>query len=451
MNSVLERNGRLGQDAGLILASAIQAIDPYQCILNQLRLDGEVFTIDEEQYSLLDFDRISVVGFGKAAVPMAKAVLDCFKERIEFARVITKAPEFLQEAGYLDKLEIQLGGHPVPNEDSIAATTSLLADMPVFTSRDLVFVVISGGGSALFTSPQGGVSLKDLQRMTQLLLKSGADITEINTLRKHIDGVKGGRLAAHLAPASIHSLILSDVIGDRLDMIASGPTVPDPTTFADAWKIIDKYKLSEEMPQTILTLLKDGLEGRIAETLKKKDLATCKVKNHLVGTNKIASRAAEETAKKLGYKSQVVTNTLTGLTSDVADRLEKVIKRISPTDRPFCLIYGGETTVKVIGDGLGGRNQDLVLHMVKKLVDQKDVLFISLATDGEDGPTDAAGAASDAIVFCAGTQKSLDLATYIITNNSYEYLNKLGALIKIGSTGTNVNDLILILAGKLND
>ncbi len=447
MNSVIERNGRLGQDACRILAAAIQAVDPYQCVIEKFHLDGNELIIDNDRYSVEQINRIYVIGFGKAAVPMAKAVLSRLQGKVDFARVIVKAPEFLNEMGYLDKLDVLMGGHPVPDEKSIQATKSLMVGLPRFTSKDLVIVLISGGGSALFTSPLGAISLDDLQTMTSLLLRSGADIQEINTLRKHVDGVKGGRLAALLSPACIHTLILSDVIGDRLDMIASGPTVADPTTFSDAWEIIRKYGLKDEMPQTILSLIRDGMEKRLPETLKAFDLEGLDLHNHLVGTNKIASEAAYNEAQRLGYKSQVRSNTLTGLTSDVAKALEADLREMKPVEKPYCLIYGGETTVKVTGNGLGGRNQDLVLHMVSRIRDQKDLLFISLATDGEDGPTDAAGAASDAMVFSVGTKMSLEVTTYIDTNNAYNYFNKMSALIKTGSTGTNVNDLILILAG----
>ena len=449
-NSVIKRNGHLGQDACQILASAVQAVDPYHCVLNQLKRVGNDFIIENDQISIQELDRVFVIGFGKASVPMAKAVLDRFQGKVALARVITKAPEMLAEAGYQNKLEVLIGGHPLPDNNSILATKILLVGLPQFTSRDLVIVLISGGGSALFTSPLGDITLDDLQAMTSLMLRSGADIQEINILRKHIDGVKGGRLAAMLSPARIHTLILSDVIGDRLDMIASGPTVADPTTFADAWEIIKKYHLMDEMPETILSLIKDGMEKRTPETLKEKDLEELQLHNHLVGTNRIASQAAYKESKRLGYNCQVRSNTLTGLTSDVAVTLDMDIREMKQIDKPYCLIYGGETTVKVVGNGLGGRNQDLALHMVSKIRDQKDLLFISFATDGEDGPTDAAGAASDAMVFAEGTKLSLEVTTYIDTNNAYEYFNQLGGLIITGSTGTNVNDLILILAGVKN-
>lgn len=453
-NKVIDRNGTLGSDACKILSAAVNAVDPYQCVSKYLDFNGQVILLGEDHISMDEYQRVSIIGFGKAAVPMAKAVLDRFQGQVGFAQVITKDPEFLMEDGYQGKLVVSIGGHPVPNQDTIVATKSLLNALPKFTCKDLVFIVISGGGSALFSSPMGEVSLNELQILTTLLLRSGADIHEINTLRKHIDRVKGGRLASLIAPACVHSLILSDVVGDRLDMIASGPTVADPTTYADAWDVIVKYGLEKEVPESILELVKDGRNGQLPETLKEKDFQILDVHNHLVGTNRIASEAAVREAKRLGYNSHIVSNTLTGLTTEVADQLEPVIKskltEMKRRKEPFCLVYGGETTVKVTGNGRGGRNQDLVLHLVPKLADQKNLLLISLATDGEDGPTDAAGAASDAMVFQDGTNAFLDLTTYIITNNAYEYLDTVGALIKTGSTGTNVNDLIVIL-GKPAD
>lgn len=451
-NRVVNRSGQLGQDACQIMAAAIQAVDPYQRVMDQIRTDGEGLSLGGQRFSRKDYDRIFLIGFGKASVPMAQAVLDSLPGQIELARVITKAPEFLQVAGYQERLEVTLGGHPLPTDASVESTQTLLASLPEFTDRDLVLVVISGGGSALFTAPLGGITLDDLQVMTTLLLRSGADIQEINTLRKHIDQVKGGRLAVRLAPATVQTWILSDVIGDRLDMIASGPTTADPTTFTDAWSIIQKYHLEEALPGSITAVIQAGLAGVIPETLKETDLAKLKVFNHLVGTNIKAALAARDRALALGYHSQVISSHLTGLTADVAELLFGIIQTEltyeQPLKRPFCLILGGETTVRVTGNGKGGRNQDLVLRMVPKLAGSQNLLFISMATDGEDGPTDAAGAASDAKAFRDGAgELELNIDTYINTNNAYEYLDKTGALIKSGATGTNVNDLILILAG----
>ncbi len=449
-NRVLERNGKMGEDACEIMAAAIQAVEPYQCIRDFMTASSEKMRMGQISVDLKRYQRVFLIGFGKAAVPMAKAVIDIFGARLTQASVITKDRSFLSEDGYQGVLRVHLGGHPVPNEDSIKSTRAVLQSLPKLTNRDLVLAVVSGGGSALFTDPSDGISLDDLQQMTETLLKCGANIYEINTLRKHLDRVKGGRLVLKLQPADIYTFILSDVIGDSLDMIASGPTVPDSTTYSEALAIIRKYNIRGEIPQSILENFEDGASGKIPETLKVGDIPTGKLINNLVGSNSKALLAAKEKAKSLGYETKVLSNKLTGLTEMIAGDLEVIIqKELSakePGGQPICLLFGGEPTVIVTGNGKGGRNQDLVLRLVPRLAEIEGVLFISLATDGEDGPTDAAGAASDALVYREGTVvKDLDVLTDIITNNSYRYLDETGALIRTGSTGTNVNDLVLIL------
>ncbi len=452
-NRILERHGKMGQDACEIMASAIHEVDPYQCVNNCLKIEHEQLIIDQQSIPLSEFKRIFTIGFGKASVPMAMAVIDILGGRLTSANVITKDKSFTAYQNYKEKLNIFLGGHPIPNQESLDSTNALLDQLPKLTEQDLVIVVISGGGSALFTSPMPDISLEALQHLTNVLLRSGADIQKINTLRKHLDQVKGGRLAQRLQPATVHSLILSDVVGDRLDMIASGPTAVDPTTFQDALEIVDQYELRGEISNSIIKLLKGGVSRRHTETLKLDDLPVSRVSNHLIGTNMMAARAAKMKAVELGYHSLIISTQLTGLTEHVADFLNDIIQTLlvnnEPVIKPACLILGGETTVQLSGGGKGGRNQDLVLRMIPKIAGKDDVLFISLATDGEDGPTDAAGAASDAFILRddAG-MRGIDLGTAIATNNSYQYLNEAGALIKTGPTGTNVNDLMLILADR---
>ncbi|MCB2203028.1 glycerate kinase [bacterium] len=453
-NPVIDRNGELGRAACEIMVAAIQAVDPYQCTLDNVRLTEQEIIIAGRSIERSAIDRVSLIGFGKAAVPMAKAVVDSLGDLIGLAVVVTKDARFQEAQGYGGKLEVLLGGHPVPDAKSVKSTQALLNQLPSFNERDLVLVVISGGGSALFTSPLAGITLDDLQKLTESLLRSGADIQEINTLRKHLDQVKGGRLAARLNPAQVHTLILSDVIGDRLDMIASGPTVPDPTTFDEAWQVITKYNLEDTLPNSIRKFLKAGLAGDQAETLKQSQFETMRVENNLIATNLKAARAAQQSAEGCGFTSLVLSTHLTGLTPVVADFIHGIIENEVeadlPAKKPVCLIFGGETTVKVVGDGKGGRNQDLVLQMVRKLAGyQEKVLFISLATDGEDGPTDAAGAASDALVFRYGaSEMGMNIDTYISTNNAYQYFNQVGGLLRTGATGTNVNDLIFVLIGS---
>lgn len=445
-NDVLSRNGQLGRDACEVMAAALNAVDPYPCVNSHLSLKGNVLEIGGEGLALEQFDRIFLVGIGKASVPMVLAVLDQLGARITQAMAITKDAKFMAQDGYAGKLTVLQGAHPVPDERSVRATQKVLEQIPALTARDLILMAISGGGSALFTAPLAGLSLSDLQTVTTLLLRSGADIQEINTVRKHLDLVKGGRLAALWAPAQIQTLILSDVIGDDLDMIASGPTVADPTTFSDAWQIVQKYDLEKAIPESIARVLRLGLEGDIPESVKPARMADLKVKNHLIGTNQLAAEAAAQRAKELGYTPKVLTTTLTGLTAEVSSDLLAVIdEELKGKGKPVCLILGGETTVAVTGTGKGGRNQDLALRMTPGLEGKEGVLLISLATDGEDGPTDAAGAASDANVLRDGDVRwGMEIDTYIKNNNAYVYLEKTGALVRTGATGTNVNDLIFI-------
>jgi glycerate 2-kinase len=449
-NWIMERNVKLGADAYEIMSHAIQAVDAYDCVFRKIVLDGNRIHIANQWINLEKFDRLFIIGFGKAAVPMAKAVLDKLEGIIYQASVITKDPKFLAEDGYLNKLSVYLGGHPIPSDASIKSTLEILKSLPTLTKNDLVLMVISGGGSALFAHPVNGVSLSDLQMLTQILLNCGADINEINTLRKHLDLVKGGRLAERLQPASLLALILSDVIGDRLDMIASGPTVPDPTTFQDALEILDRYDIRREIPVTILRSLEQGSEGVIPETLKPGRLLSGQVGHYLVGTNLMAANAACRHAESLGYHADIISTTLTAGTDVLANYLGGILQRERMTPRhsgqPVCLIFGGEPTVNVRGDGLGGRNMDLTLRMVPKLAGITGVLFISFATDGEDGPTDAAGAVADGFMFDEGKDvHGLDIHAFIENSDSYHYFEQLGGLIKTGATGTNVNDLMLML------
>lgn len=452
-NQVLKRNKRLGADACEILSHAIQAVDPYGCVYRQVLKEDDTLIIGNRVFSIEKFDRIFLIGFGKASVPMAKAMIDKLDDSIQNASVITKDPVFMAENGYRDKLHVFLGGHPLPTADSVTSTRAILQSLPELTPRDMVFVVISGGGSALFTEPVGNITLEDMHHLTQLLIKSGAEISEINTIRKHLDQVKGGRLADRLQPAQVESIILSDVIGDRLDMISSGPTVPDPTTFGDALSILTHYNLINETPKEIFDYLEMGLNGSVPETLKPGQLAEGRVGHHLIGGNFHAAEAALKHALHLGYHAAIITTAMTGLTEHVTELLggvlETVVHHNHPVPKPACLIFGGESTVKITGDGLGGRNMDLVLRMVPKLKDKTGSLLISLATDGEDGPTDAAGAAVDAIVYEQASEVyGLNIDSFIENNDSYHFFELVGGLIKIGATGTNVNDLMLMLSEK---
>jgi len=445
VNRILERQGKKGHDACEIMAEAISAVDPYVSVHSHLH---------DKQFkgNLEAGSRIFLIGFGKASVPMAKAVIDLFGDKLSFAKVITKDRVFIVEDGYKDLLKIYFGGHPVPSAESIESTRTVLTNFPVLTKKDLVIILISGGGSALFTDPVESVSIDDLQVLTEALLSCGADINEINTLRKHLDRVKGGRLAAFLEPAKCFAFILSDVIGNRIDMIASGPIFPDPTTYSDALEIIQRYGLAGELPKSISNVLSKGINGEISETLKPENFPVKRIRNVIVGSNIQALESARNQAQRLGYQSVIFSNPLTCSTEVAAEEIFSAIQTFKFDERhsglPLCLIFGGETTVEVTGNGKGGRNQDLAMRLSSRLADSPGVLFIALATDGEDGPTDAAGAVLDSNVFHEGNRKGLDLRSFILDNNAYEYFDQMGGLIRTGATGTNVNDLLFVLIDK---
>ena len=450
LNKVIDRNGKLGKDACEIITSAIRAVNPYKCVTRNISDQRDFIRIGNRDIRKSTFDRIIVLGLGKASVSMAKGVIDIFKDKILYAAIVTKDKGFKSENGYGGVLKVYIGGHPIPTAASLNSTKLILSQLPTMTPRDLVIVLISGGGSALFTLPVQGISLDDIQGMTALLLKSGADINEINTLRKRLDQVKGGGLARLLYPAQTHTLILSDVIGDPLDMIASGPTIHDPTDIEDAFKIIEKYHLGNKLPQSILLHLQKerGNKGSNSEISKPNKII--KTNPIVIGSIFTSTLAALDEANALGYNSQIISTHLTGNTPCVAAFIGGIIDSEEahnvPIQKPACLIFGGETTVKVTGDGLGGRNQDLSLHMTRRLAGKGKTLFISFATDGEDGPTDAAGGAVDGFLFNNGASENrLEINKFIANNDAYHYLEQLGALIKTGSTGTNVNDLIIVV------
>ncbi|MGE5123866.1 MAG: glycerate kinase type-2 family protein, partial [Acidobacteriaceae bacterium] len=295
-----------------------------------------------------------------------------------------------------------------------------------------------------------GISLKDIQSLTSILLKCGTSITEINTIRKHIDDFKGGGIARILAPARVITLILSDVLGDSIDMIASGPTAADPSTFRDAWEILQKYQISDQVPNHIRSHLINGVEGKIAETLKPGYSSLEHVTNIIVGNNRDAITAADETARRLGLTTRIMTTSMHGEAALVGQALaEEAIATLKGQKNipcPACQIAGGETTVTVRGNGMGGRNQELALGAVKSLASANQIVFVSLATDGGDGITDAAGAVSTNETYTYGLSMGLEPLDYLQRNDSYHYFERIGDLIKTGPTMTNVNDLVLIFS-----
>jgi glycerate-2-kinase len=317
---------------------------------------------------------------------------------------------------------------------------------------DMVIVLLSGGASALMPMPTEGMSLKDEARVTALLLKSGANIEEINTVRKHISQVKGGRLAARLYPATVLGLIISDVVGDRIDAIASGPTAPDPTTYYDANQVLQKYHLWPRIPDRARKVITDGLAGSIPDTPKRENKAFKQVHNLIVGNNRESCSAAAEAMTKAGYRTQTLSIQITGEAREAGRIFGAIARDIRDNALPFtppaALVAGGETTVTVRGKGKGGRNQELVLAAATKISDSDGIVVGSFATDGIEGQTNAAGALGDGTTVMRGLKLGMNPEQYLRNNDSYHYFSKLKDLVITGPTGTNVNDITILAARR---
>jgi hydroxypyruvate reductase len=376
---------------------------------------------------------------------MAKAVEEILGDHLTSGRIIVKY-------GYgmpLDKTHIMEAGHPIPDEAGLEAAGSLLHTIGECGEEDLIICAFSGGGSALLPAPRPPLSLDEKQRTTRLLLESGATIDEINAIRKHLSRSKGGWLAKTAYPAALVSLLLSDVVGDRLDVIASGPTVPDGTTFEDCISIVEKYQLAEKLPKAVMTVFQQGAAGSIPETPKKGDEVFSKVQNLIVGNNRNALLAAQEQAISLGYNTMILSSQIEGEAREVAQVFASIGKEISqsglPIAPPACVLAGGEPTVTIRGEGKGGRNQELALACAISIDGWDRIALLSAGTDGTDGPTDAAGAMVSGVTCQDARQKGLDPYAYLASNDSYSFFESLGDLVMTGPTRTNVMDIICML------
>ena len=378
---------------------------------------------------------------------MADAVCEVLGDQLNDGVIITKYGHI--DRSLPDRVRVREAGHPVPDQNSIDATRELAALLRSATPRDLIIAVISGGGSALMTLPADNVSLADMQATTQLLLRAGATIHQINSIRKHVDDVKGGGLARLANGATIITLILSDVIGDDLSVIASGPTVPDPSTFDDAWRVVEEFELRDQLPVPVRQRLLAGKQGHVADTPKPGDVLFEHVQTVIIGSNARAAQAAEAAAKHLEFNTLLLSTSVQGEAREVAKVAAAIAQEIQrynrPVVKPACVIWGGETTVTLKGSGLGGRNQELALAAAIAIDGLPNTLIAALGTDGTDGPTDAAGAIATGETVGRGKSIGLAAAAYLAANDSYHFFEKLGDLIVTGPTGTNVNDLMFIL------
>ena len=436
MKGSLPMKNHSHQVATDIFQTVLKAVDPYA--LTQERMD-QILSI----YHSGKYRNLLLISFGKAAFPMAKALSDFAGDILTQGVMITKYGHAPQSP-LSEKIVIHEAGHPVPDIQGVLATERAMNVLKEADGQTLVICMISGGGSALLAAPHEGITLPEKQQVTQLLLKAGANIQELNTVRKHISRVKGGRLAELAYPARILSLILSDVIGDRLDVIASGPTAPDPTTFQDALGVIGRYDLADKIPEKVLGILMRGARGEIPETPKEKSQAFERVENIIVGSNKKAIEIAEREAAKRGYQVTILSSELQGEAREVGGWLAR--KAMAMRDgSQICLISGGETTVTVKGSGLGGRNMELALAFAQEIKGMRGITFLSAGTDGTDGPTDAAGAIVDGETITRAEAAGHSPEAYLENNDSYHFFKATGGLFLTGPTGTNVMDLQIVL------
>ena len=427
------QNHPRGRDIVRIMNACIEAVEPGNAVRRFVKLEKNLLHIDDETYHLDEFERVNVLGLGKATEAMSLALLDVLTPHPSRGLLIPKVAFDSPASGFT----VSPGGHPVPTEASVLAGNAAFDLASSLTERDLLICLISGGGSALMTSPQHGLDLADLQTLTRLLLACGARVDEINTLRRHLDRVKGGGVARSANGARIISLILSDVVDNPLEAIASGPTAPDPTTREDALNILKKYDLLGKAPAAILKVLENS-----SETPKSNNPIFERVQNALVGSNSLAAGAGFEMAKSLGFQAHFLGDTWQGEARSVAIDLCKFFKR--NYERPFCLIAGGETTVTLRGHGKGGRNQELALAAAIEMNGLENSMLIALATDGEDGPTDAAGAVVTGETIQRAKEKNIAADSFLENNDAYSFFDRFGDLLKPGPTGTNVNDLMML-------
>jgi len=437
-------------DALTIFQAALVRVEPQRLIAEHLTLElrdsQEMLVVRvglrSYHYPLSRYHTVMVTGYGKASAAMAQGVEGVLGDRIQGGLVVTKTGN----ARALARIRVLEASHPVPDASSENAARELMAFAQAQTAGTLVLNCVSGGGSSLLCAPGFGLTLEDKQKVNQLLLGSGAPITEVNTVRKHLSLVKGGRLAESFYPSTVVNLVLSDVMGDKLATVASGPTIHDPSTWVEARSVVSRYHLDGRVPRKVLEVLEAGAGGRLPETPKSSHPAFTLCDNVLVGGNTEALNAAADQARALGYETTVLSTDLEGEASTAAQVFLRCVQKGS-SGRPQAFLAGGETTVTVTGKGTGGRNQEIAVGFAQALQESGlkfDGAFLSGATDGSDGPTDAAGGLLDGETL----QRLAPLAPGALKDNdTYHALEAAGGLLKTGSTGTNVCDLQILLLG----
>jgi glycerate 2-kinase len=433
-----------------IFLKAVSAVDPARKLKHTVRIEGNQLLIKTEEgsekaFHLDGFKNIFLTGAGKASASMASAIEEIFGDRITKGIIIAKYGHVLP----LKRIEVIEAGHPIPDQKGFEGTKKIQSLLRASGPGDLVIFLLSGGGSALLPLPVEGITLEEKQQVTQLLLDCGADIGEINTIRKHISQMKGGWLARWAYPSTVIGFILSDVVGDPLDVIGSGPTVPDPSTYEDAYEILKKFDLINKVAPSIQKHLFMGREGKVEETPKPGEPVFEKVYNMIIGSNIIALRSAEREASSLGLHTMILSSSIVGDTREAARFHSAIAKEVlssaHPLPRPACVISGGETTVMIKGNGLGGRNQEFALATALEVQGFEKIVLLSGGTDGTDGPTDAAGAIADHTTVERARAMGLNPKAHLENNDAYPFFQRLGDLLITGPTHTNVMDVRILL------
>ncbi len=435
----------LRADALDIFHAGLHSVDSFTAVHKHFSLEKNILAVNGTQYPLEDYDNIYVLGTGKATAAMAQAVEKVLTDRITDGFINVK----YGHTRPLKYITVQEAGHPLPDASGLQGSEQIIRLLKSAGKLDLVIFIISGGGSALLPSPVPGLTLNDLQKTTQTLLEVGANIDEINIIRKHMSQLKGGRLARLAYPATVIALILSDVVGDHLGSIASGPTAPDDSTYQSCLHILNKFDIGRKIPKSVFDFFVSGQNGKEEETIKSGDPVFQHVQNVIIGSNIQAVTEAKRRAETLGYNSLILSSSLEGEAKEAARIHASIAKEIisskNPLPPPACIISGGETTVTLRGHGLGGRNQEFALSAAIEIDGVDNTILLSCGTDGTDGPTDAAGAIVDGQTLNRARLKQMDAVNYLLNNDSYHFFEPLGDLIFTGPTFTNVMDLRLIM------
>ena len=427
-----------------IFKEAVEAANPKKCVLDYLTLEDQLLTVDAKTYNLKEYDSVYAIAFGKAAAAMAEGVEEVLGDRLTGGIVVSNTTP----ARKFKKLGFSLCGHPVPDERSVSAANEVMSILGTAGEKDLVIFLISGGGSAVLSMPSPGLTLDDVRNTTETLLGSGVDKNGLNAVRKHLSQIKGGGLLKKALPADVVTLILSNVVSNKVDAIASGPTVPDSTTFEDAWKVIDALDLEHRLPPQVVVHLEDGRNGELPETLKEGEFDPDKVQTLIVGSNIKSLMEAQRKAGELGYNTLMLSSQISGEAKEVAKVIAGIAFDIErsdiPVKKPSCIIFGGETTVTVHSMGKGGRSTETALSFCMEIIEH-NIVGLFCDTDGVDGPIDAAGAICDGQSRLNARKIGVSAREHLAQNNSYDFFDKLDDLIITGPTGTNVMDIGIVI------